>query len=180
MPLRLYGSSGYTELQTLSTAVANTLTLPTSGTKLLSDTPTSGTNTLAAIFQNIGETVTVSASAATGALNYDILTQSVLYYTTAASATFTMNFRGNGSTSLNTVLATGQAVTVVFMVTQGASGASYYQTAMTIDGASVTPKWQGGVTPTFGYASGIDIYTYTIIKTGSAAFTALATQSQFK
>jgi membrane-bound inhibitor of C-type lysozyme len=180
MPLRIYGSSGYTELQTLSTAVANTLTLPTSGTKLLSDTPTSGTNTLAAIFQNTGETVTVSASAATGALNYDVLTQSVLYYTSNATATFTVNIRGNGSTSLNTVLATGQAVTVVFMVTQGASGASYYQTAMTIDGTSITPKWQGGLAPTAGNASGIDIYTYTIIKTGSAAFTALATQSQFK
>jgi hypothetical protein len=180
MPLRISGSSGYTELQASSTAVSNVLQLPTSGTKLLSDTPTSGTNTLAATFQNIGETVTVSASAATGALNYDVLTQSVLYYTSNATATFTLNFRGNGSTSLNTVLATGQSVTVVFMVTQGASGVSYYQTAMTVDGTSVTPKWQGSIAPTAGYASGIDVYTYTIIKTGSAAFTVLATLSPFK
>jgi hypothetical protein len=180
MPLRISGSSGYTELQASSTALANVLLLPTSGTKLLSDTPASGTNTLAATFQNIGETVTVSASAATGALNYDVLTQSILYYTSNATATFTLNFRGNGSTSLNTVLATGQSVTIVFMVTQGASGVSYYQTAMTVDGTSVTPKWQGGISPTAGYASGIDVYTYTIIKTGSAAFTVLATLSQFK
>jgi hypothetical protein len=180
MPLRISGSSGYTELQASSTAVSNVLQLPTSGTKLLSDTATSGTNTLAVTFQNAGETVTVSASAATGALNYDVLTQSVLYYTSNATATFTLNFRGNSSISLNTVLSNGQAVSAVFMVTQGTSGASYYETAITIDGAAVTPKWQNGYTPVSGNASGIDVYTYTIIKTGSAAFTVLASLVQYK
>jgi hypothetical protein len=56
---------------------------------------------------------------------------------------------------------------------------AYYPTAITVDGASVTPKWQGGSTPSSGNTSAIDVYTYTIIKTGSAAFTVLASQTKF-
>jgi hypothetical protein len=48
-----------------------------------------------------------------------------------------------------------------------------------VDGSSVTPKWQGGTAPTAGNASSIDTYSYTIIKTGSAAFTILASQTKF-
>ena len=51
--------------------------------------------------------------------------------------------------------------------------------AVTIDGVSITPEWQGGAAPTAGNASSIDVYTYTIIKTGDATFTALAAQTQF-
>jgi len=127
---------------------------------------------------NIGEVATVSATAATGTINFDVITQSVLYYTTSASANWTVNFRGNSTTSLNTMMATGQSVTVAFLVTQGAT--AYYNNAVTVDGTSVTPKWQGGTAPTAGNASGVDIYTYTIVKTGSAAYTIFASQTQFK
>ena len=51
--------------------------------------------------------------------------------------------------------------------------------AVTIDGTSVTPKWQGGTAPTKGNVSGIDSYTYVIVKTASATYTVLATQTQF-
>ena len=49
----------------------------------------------------LGETTTVSATAATGTINYDVITQGVLYYTSNASANWTVNFRGNRSTTLN-------------------------------------------------------------------------------
>lgn len=126
----------------------------------------------------VREAITVSATAATGTINYDSLTQSVLYYTTNASSNWTVNFRGNGSTSLNTMMATGESLTVAFLVTQGAT--AYYNSAVQVDGSSVTAKWQGGTAPMAGNASGIDVYTYTIIKTGDATFTVLASQSQFK
>lgn len=126
---------------------------------------------------NAGEVATVSATAATGTINYDVITQSVLYYTTNASGNWTLNVRGNGSVSLNTFMATGQAVTVVFLVTQGAT--PYYNNAFQIDGNAVTPKWQGGTAPTAGNASGVDVYTYSIVKTGSATFTVFASQTQF-
>jgi hypothetical protein len=129
-------------------------------------------------FANALELVTVSATAATGTINYDVTTQSVLYYTTDASANWTVNFRASSGTSLDTAMATGEAITVVFLVTQGAT--AYYNNALTIDGNSVTPKYQGGTAPTSGNASSIDAYSYTIVKTGSAAFTVLAAQTQFK
>lgn len=129
-------------------------------------------------FPNAGEVATVSATAATGTINYDVITQSVVYYTSNASANWTVNFRGSSTVSLNTMMSTGQAITVAFLVTQGAT--PYYNSAVQVDGSSVTPKWQGGTAPTAGNASSIDIYTYTIVKTGSAAFTVFASLTQFK
>jgi hypothetical protein len=78
---------------------------------------------------------------------------------------------------MNTAMATGQTMTIAFMVTQGAT--PYYNSAVTIDGTSVTPKWQNGLAPSAGYASSVDTYTYTITKTASATFTVLATQTKF-
>jgi hypothetical protein len=126
---------------------------------------------------NILEVATVSATAATGTINFDNTTQSVLYYTTNASGNFTLNFRGSSGTSLNTVMSTGESLSATFLVTNGST--AYYNSAVTIDGNSVTPKWQGGSAPTSGNASSIDSYTYVIIKTGSAAFTVLASQTKF-
>jgi hypothetical protein len=126
---------------------------------------------------NILETATVSATAATGTINFDTTTQSVLYYTTNASGNFTVNFRGSSGTALNTIMATGESLSATFLVTNGAT--AYYNSAVQVDGNSVTPKWQGGTAPTSGNASSIDSYTYVLIKVGSASFTVLASQTKF-
>jgi len=139
---------------------------------------TGATGSLASAFINATETSTISATAATGTINYDVTTQSVLYYTSNASANWTVNIRGNATTSLNTLMSTNDSLTVVFLVTNGST--AYYNNALTIDGNSVTPKYQGGTAPTSGNASSIDAYSYTIVKTGSAAFTVFAAQTQFK
>lgn len=123
------------------------------------------------------EPITVSATAATGTIAYDVTTQSVLYYTTNASANWTVNFRGSSGTSLNTLMATGESITVTFLVTQGST--AYYNSAVQVDGSSVTPKYQGGTAWSAGNASSIDAYTYTIVKTGNAAFTVFAAQTRF-
>lgn len=123
------------------------------------------------------ETVTIAASAASGTVQFDAITQSVLYYTSNASGNWTVNVRGNSGTSLDSIMSTGQSMTLVFLVTQGST--AYYQTALTIDGSSVTPKWQGGSTPSAGNASGVDAYVITVVKTGSATFTAFESQTQF-
>lgn len=129
------------------------------------------------VLTNAAEPSTVSATAATGTINFDVLTQSVLYYTSNASANWTVNFRGNSGTSLNSFMTTNQTITVAFLVTQGST--AYYNSAVTIDGNSVTPKWQGGTAPSAGDASSIDVYTYSIIKTASATFTVLASLTKF-
>jgi hypothetical protein len=123
------------------------------------------------------ERTTVSATAATGTVNFDAVTQGVLYYTSNASGNWTLNVRGSSSATLNSVLATGDSITVAFLVTQGST--AYYGSALTIDGTSVTPKYQSGTAFTAGNASSIDAYIYTIIKTGSAAFTVFASQTKF-
>lgn len=124
------------------------------------------------------EKVNISATSATGTINVETGSLgSVWYYTSNATANFTLNFRTSNTVALNTTLATGEAVTVVFLNTNGAT--PYYPNAFQVDGNAVTPKWQGGTAPTSGNASSIDAYTFTIIKTASATFTVLAAAAKF-
>jgi len=189
-------SGGATPALTLSTSITGVLkgngtalSAATAGTDYVaSGTATTftatqtfqGTSSAQAIVLNdAAEVTTVSATAATGTIAYDITTQSVLYYTSNASANWTVNFRGSSGTSLNTLMSTGQSMTVAFLVTQGST--AYYNSAVQIDGTAsgVTTFWLGGA-PTSGNASGIDSYRYLIIKTGSATFTVLASNTQFE
>jgi hypothetical protein len=128
-------------------------------------------------FKYIVESTTVSATAATGTINYDIGTQSILYYINNATANWTINFRASSTTSLNSLMSIGQTITVTFLATQGATG--YYNSAVTIDGTSVTPKWQSGIAPNAGNINSIDAYTYAIIKTANALFTVIASQTRY-
>jgi len=165
----------------LSAATAGTdYVAPGTATTFTATQTFSGTSSATGIVLNdAAEVTTVSATAATGTINYDITTQSVLYYTSNASANWTVNFRASSGTSLDTLMSTGQSMTVAFLVTQGAT--AYYNSAVQIDGTTsgVTTRWLGGA-PTAGNASGIDSYRYLIIKTGSATFTVLASNTQFK
>jgi len=156
----------------------STVTLGNATLTLGGTTSTVGNLTVTnAVVTEMRETTTISATAATGTINYDALTQVVLYFTTDASGNFTVNFRGTSSISLNTLMSTGQSLSATFLVTNGAT--AYYNSVVQVDGSTVTPKWQGGTAPTSGNASSIDSYTYVIIKTGSAAFTVLASQTKF-
>jgi hypothetical protein len=183
-------STNATRYLTITSATSGSITAANTSSTKLSYNPSTGLlNFISATMAgtasayafktpNIAEPTTVSATAATGTINYDVTTQSVLYYTTSASANWTVNIRGSSGTSLNTLMATNDTIAFTFMVTQGAT--AYYNNAVTIDGTSVTPKWQGGSAPTSGNASGIDVYNYVVTKTASATYTVLASQSQFK
>ena len=117
------------------------------------------------------ERMTVSAIAAANTINFDAATQGVLYYTSNASANWTLNVRGNSGATLNSILATGDAITVAFLVTIGST--AFRHTALNVDGSAQTVRWSGGTAPAAGNASGIDAYSFTIIKTASATFTVL-------
>jgi hypothetical protein len=124
------------------------------------------------------ETANVVASAATGTINVDATTSTVWYYTSNASANFTLNFRASSGATLASLLATGQAITIVFLNTNGST--AYYPTAYQIDGSAVTPKWQGGTAPSAGNASAIDAYSLTIIKTAATpTYTVIGSQTKF-
>ena len=152
------------------------ITMSTS--KLLGRTTAGTASNLAMVINDAAEVATVSATAATGIINYDVTTQSVLYYTTNASGNFTVNVRGSSGTTFNTLTAVGQSVTIAFLVTQGAT--AYYASAFTVDSVAVTPKWQGGTAPAAGNASSIDVYSYTIVKTAATpTYTVFASQTKF-
>ena len=125
--------------------------------------------------EEIKEAVTADATT-TGTINVDGLAGAVRNFTANQTANRTVNFRGDSSTTLNAVMAIGESMTFAIMMAQGST--AYYLNAYQIDGAAVTPKWQGGA-PTGGTASGIDTYSFTIIKTADATFTVLASVAAF-
>jgi hypothetical protein len=128
-------------------------------------------------FTSPKEANVVSATAATGTVNLDVVTSSVLIYTTNASGNWTLNVRGNSTTTLDSLMSTGEQISVVFESPNG--GTAYYPTAFNIDSVAVTPKWLGGTAPASGNINSTDVYVYTIRKTGAATFTVLASQNKF-
>lgn len=165
LTLQTNGTNGLTIDASQNVSFANQLSLGVSGT------------TMQLKLSAAAETVTIAAIAATGTVNFDVSTQSILYYTSNASANWTLNIRGSSSVTLNSIMATGQSVTVTHLVTQG--GTAYYNSAVTVDGTSVTPKWSGGSAPSAGNTNSVDVYTYTLIKTGSGSFTVFASQTRY-
>ena len=124
------------------------------------------------------ETTTVSATAATGTINFDASTQADVYYTTNATANFTLNFRASSSATLSSLLPVGQTITRVFRNTNGST--AYYPNVIQIDGTTVTPRWQGGTTPSAGNASSIDVYSFAITKTAATpSYLVLASQTRY-
>lgn len=154
----------------------------TAGTGL-SGGGTSGTVTLSIatsqsdlIIKGFEEDVNVVASAATGTINFDVSTASVWYYTSNASANHTLNFRYSSGATLSSVLAVGDAITLVWLNTNGAT--AYYPNVIQIDGSAVTPKVPAAISA--GNASAIDAYVFTIIKTAATpTYTVLETQTKF-
>jgi hypothetical protein len=158
------------------------ITAVTAGTGL-SGGGTSGSVSLAIatsqsdlIIKGFEEDVNVVASAATGTINFDVSTASVWYYTSNASANHTLNFRYSSGATLSSALAVGDAITLVWMNTNGST--AYYPNVIQIDGTTVTPKVPAAISA--GNASAIDAYSFTIIKTAATpTYTVLETQTKF-
>jgi hypothetical protein len=136
------------------------------------------TNNIAAILNNSAEVATISATAATGTINYDVTTQSVVYFTSNATSNWTLNIRGNSTTPLNTILTNGQSLTIAHLVQCGST--AYYNNVIRIDGTTVTPVWQGIYgAPTAGYTSSLNVYVYTILKTAASTYKVMASLTPF-
>ena len=169
------------------TLTNKTLTSPTinGGTvataTVTNPTVTTGTFTSPAlvtpVFTAPIEAWNVVGSAPSSTQNIDVKTSSAWVYTSNATTNTVLNIRGNGSTTLNSMLSNNQSITVAIGITNGST--PYYPTSLTIDGSAVTPKWQGGTAPTAGSANSVDIYAYTIIKTATNIYTVFASQTKF-
>ena len=122
------------------------------------------------------EEVNVTAGKLSDNTNIDLANGMVHLFTTEETTTSTPNIRYDSSTTLDSKMSTGEAITVIIITTADATG---YSEQLTIDGSAVTEEWLGGTSPTAGGSSGYDVYAYTIIKTASATFTVLANLSNF-
>ena len=135
------------------------------------------TSTLLAPLTNLFEDASTTGSAFGANVNVDILDNSVVYSTAAADRNICINLRGSSTTTLNNSMETGNVLTAAVLVTN--TGTPYFVNNTQIDGALVVPKVQGGEQLSAGNADSTDIYTLTVVKTGSGAFTMFLSQSQF-
>lgn len=151
----------------------------TSGEVLTASDTNSFLNNFRADLVSPSELTLVSATAATGTVTVDIANTSVTFFTTNASANFTLNFRGNSTTTAASYIQTFEAVTHVFLNTCGSP--AFFPNAFQIDGVAGTPIFQGGAAPTAGNVNSVDAYSFTIIKTAATpTYKILASQTQFK
>lgn len=139
-----------------SLVVTGTTTLGT-----LTGLTVAGTSTV----QQIKEKVTPNSTGAFSTINYDLLNQAIVFHTANTISNFTLNFRGNSTVTLDTVMSSNQSITCSFVTPNGPS--AYAATQIQIDGSNVTPKW---ATIPSGTAAATDIYTFNIIKTAPNTF----------
>ena len=172
-------TTGITGTLASAFTTTKTLTLPDATDTLVgkatTDTLTNKTLTTPAIngavFAYPLEAWYINATAYAGYTAYLQTNNAVHYLTTASTANGTLNITYASGTTLNTVMVTGQAITFSLLIT---NTTAFYVNAVQVDGSAVTPKWTGGTAPSAGNASAVDVYSFTILKTGSAAFTVLA------
>ena len=122
---------------------------------------------------HLKEKIKVTAGKLSDNLDINIDNGMVHLFTTTETTTSTPNIVSNAG--INTDMSVGEAISVS-IVTTAAAGA--YSAQLTIDGAAVTENWSGGSVPESGGSSGVDIHTYTIMKTASATYTVLASQTK--
>jgi hypothetical protein len=185
------GGTGLTSFTTNGLVYASSTSALATGSTVVFDgtnfgvgvTPVSNNGVLQlgsyAAIKSLVETATITGSAPASTTQFDWATQAVQYYTSNATTNFTLNIRGNGSTALNTIMQTGQSASIALLVTNGSP--AYYLSAINIDGTAsgVTVRYINGNSISSGNANSIDIYSITVIKTGSATYTVLVSQTRF-
>jgi hypothetical protein len=122
------------------------------------------------------ETVSLAGVTPTSITNFDVATQPIVVYNTATT-NFTINVRGNDSTTLNSILAIGECITVNLFVPNGST--AYYPTAYQIDGVAITPKYQGAAVFNKGNANCTDLYVLFIIKLAANSWSVYVSQTKF-
>lgn len=132
------------------------------------------------IIQRGYERFSTVGTGATGTINFNILDQSILYYSANATGNVTLNVRGNSTVTFDSSLPTNDTVTLVFLNTVGVT--PYVVSAFNIDGAVRTVKYVNGYTPASGtrLPSALQSYTYTIVKTATNTYTVLGSLTEYQ
>ena len=124
----------------------------------------------------LAEKTEIVNSAASGTMNFDAKSYSIMNNTVDASANWVLNIRGNSAITLNELMDPNQITTVEHIVKVG--GISYIPTGLKINGADMTVQWKTSGSLT-AFTDCLVSYTYTIIKTAANTYTVLGTQKPF-
>lgn len=131
--------------------------------------------------EQILEKATVVTGALSSPRDLDALSGAVYYSTASTTSNITLNLRGDGSTTLASLVPVGKAFSCVFMITSGSVNGKIL--TVTAGSSTVNLKWFGGNTSPAGSSGGsVDVYTITAVKTndtGSGTFTIFISQSKF-
>ena len=128
------------------------------------------------MIQQIIEKVNVTGSAPPATFNVDLTSGSLFFRSASTGANWTLNFRGDTGTTLNSMMYNGQSLTATVLVFNGAT--AYSASAYQIDGATVTPRWQGGTSGSAN-ANSLDAHQFTIIKIASASYHVLGSITKY-
>ena len=135
------------------------------------------TSTEAIKIKNASEPITTFGSAPTSTINFYVASSSIQYYYTNSTNNWIINWAWSSGTSMNAAMSGNDMVTTVLIVKQGAT--PYYPSGFQIDSSSVTPIWLGGSAPAAGDANSYDVYTCSILKTGTNSYTVFCSASQY-
>ncbi len=127
------------------------------------------------VYETIENVTLIGAQ--TGNYNYNLLDGAIQYSTANAVANVNLNFRGNSTTTANSIIANGKSITATYLLTNGTT--AYQIGNISIDGTTSTVKWVGGAAPT-RYSNTIQSYTFTIIKTATTpTYTVLGSMTRY-
>lgn len=164
---------------TINPATAGTMNnIAIGGTTAAAGTFTTLTATSTTKVQQIKEKV-ISGTAPAATETISFLSGAVYRYANNNANDWILNFRGDGSTTMNTFLSTDESTTVT-LITKN-SGTAYKNTSVRIDNTTVgvTVVWINGSAYPSGNINSTDIYTYTIIKTAASTYTVIASQTKY-
>ncbi len=127
---------------------------------------------------NALETANIFTTAVGGNVNIDILNNTVYFFSSNTTANVTFNLRGNDTTTLQNTLSIGSSVSLAILLKQGTNT---FRANLHIDDTLVSPLWAGSVAPAYivGTNESTDLYSFSVIKTGSSAYTVLASNTKF-
>lgn len=170
-------NTAVTDADLVSIAGTETLTNKTLTSPVVNTPTITGGTFIQAEVRSLEEKWTTTASAAPATITYDVLSQSALGYTVNNTGNFTVNFRGDASTTLTNTLLSGASISVLLAVQNGTT--AYYLTDISIDGSPATVYWLNKSAVVAGTASARDIYYFVLHKQSDATIVVYASRAYY-
>ena len=124
----------------------------------------------------LSEQVNVGGATVYNASNIDLELGMTHLRTANLNGDIRPNIRYSGTRTLNNVMNNNEGITVTII--HAVNNTAHNISGLEIDGAIQTVNWVGGSAPSDGGGSGVDIYTFNIIKTAANTYTVIGNQTK--